>query len=112
MITNFLIYKESYHERFKKFEVKLNYLRISKLHRRDNIKKYKYKKNDIVFHKELGRVFIVNGINDFSDDQDYYVTNPFDPTECGFVIEEELRDAKEEELRDTEVHLLANKYNL
>jgi len=97
---------------FKIYEARLNDLPAPKLTRRSNLKEYKYKPDDIVYHIEADKVFIVKSINDCSDNQDYYLINPVDPTEKGFVIEEELRDAKEEEIYDAEAYLAANKYNL
>ena len=43
------------------------------IERRDNLNVYKYKVNDIVYHKELETIFIVKSINDGSENQDYYL---------------------------------------
>jgi len=82
------------------------------MQRRDNLNEYKYEPDDIVTHIELGKVFIVKSINGCSENQDYFIINPVDTTERGFVIEEELRDATQEEKGDAEAYLMSKKYNI
>jgi len=112
MIIQFKIYEESYHERFKKSKVRLQDLPVPELPRRTNLKKYKYKEDDIIYHIALGKVFIIKSVNDCSDNQDYYIINPTDTSERGWVIEEELRNAEENEKDEASAYLAANKYNL
>ena len=97
---------------FKIYEIRLQDLPIPKVNRRTNLKEYKYKKDDIVYHIELKKVFIINSINNCSDIQDYYIINPINTSERGWVIEEELRNAKENEKDEANAYLSANKYNL
>lgn len=108
MIVNFKIYEE-FHEKDKP---RLQDLPFGKIQRRCDINEYKYKIDDIVTHIELGKVFIIKSINDCSDNQDYFIINPVDTSEKGFVIEEELRDAKPDEKEDAEAFLSAKKYNI
>lgn len=97
---------------FKLFEIKLQDMPFTKIERRINLKEYKYKEEDIVYHIELEKAFIVKSINRLSDLQDYYIINPLDTTERAFVIEEELRDPKPSEKEEIETILTTNKYNL
>ena len=72
----------------------------------------KYKKNDLVIFKSLNRLFKINHVNDNSTSQDYYLCNPFDETECGWVQEKEVRTPKKHELNDYNSKIDANKFNL
>jgi hypothetical protein len=98
--------------KFKIFEKKLLDTGFPKnLKRRENLKEYKYKKDDIVFHKEVGKPFFVNSINYLSDNQDYWLYNPL-LNDHGWVMEEELRDASDSEKEDLLSYLNVKKFNL
>ena len=98
--------------KFKIFETKLRNLPYPiNIKRRINIKEYKYEINDIVVHKELSIPYLVKDINKFSDNQDYWIVNPI-IGDSGFVLEEELRDAKPSEKEELLAYIDMEKYNL
>lgn len=53
---------------------------------------FKYKVGDIVIFKELNRHYMIKNLNIMSKNQDYYIVNPLDVTDSGWVLEEELDD--------------------
>ena len=98
--------------KFKIFESVLLDLPYPKnIKRRSNLREYKYKENDIVYHKKMKQPYIVQSINDCSENQDYYLYNPI-TNDKGFVMEEELRNATPNEKLELETVLKAQQYNL
>ena len=73
---------------------------------------YKYDIDDFVIFKELNRIFKINMLNKNSNTQDYYLINPLDKQDRGWVLEEELSEPTIEQLKEIETKLTANKYNL
>lgn len=71
-----------------------------------------YDKGDLVVFKSLDRIFIIDIINKISPNQDYHLINPFDKTDCGWSLQDEIRRATPEEIKQFEIDKTANKYNL
>lgn len=72
----------------------------------------KYDKGDLVVFKSLNKVFKVKSINLSSLRQDYYIVNPFDTTEAGWVSQEELKKPTKKQIADSETLSSQNKFNL
>lgn len=75
-------------------------------------KYYKYKVDDYTKVISLDRIYKVKSINDASENQDYYIVNPIDNNDRGWVVEEELTDPTPDEIISIESKINANKYNL
>jgi len=73
---------------------------------------YKYIKGDFVKFIELNKIYNVNQINQQSDNQDYYLINPLDKDDNGWVLEEELSTPTPEEIEEMKMKINISKYNL
>lgn len=71
-----------------------------------------YDKDDLVIFKSLNKIFRIDIINKISPNQDYHLINPFDKTECGWSLQDEIRRPTTEELKQFEIDQAAKKYNL
>lgn len=105
--------------KFKIFEnenIKLNDVPIYRGYVKRKVKDedFKYKINDIIFFKQLNRHFIIKDKNKNSDEQDYYLENPLNHTEYGWVAEEELSDpdTNSDNYNEVVVKQSSDKYNL
>lgn len=75
---------------------------------------FKYNVNDIVRFKELNRHYIIKHLNKMSSNQDYYIINPLNTKDCGYVLEEELDypDINSDNYNDIMLKINTDKYNL
>ena len=73
---------------------------------------YKYEDGDYVVFIELERVYKITQTNNLSQEQDYFLQNPLEIFDRGWVTEEELRLATPEEIDNLNTEITAKRYNL
>ena len=75
---------------------------------------FKYKEGDIVKFKDSNTHYIIKNINYLSNRQDYYIFNPLNKIDKGWVVEEELSepDTTSENYEELIIKINTEKFNL